>query len=528
MNLRDLFKNNGAWACMFLVCLLILLFSFVSVTSRARLNLLQAFSLIFISIIIVRFFLNKEQYSTKSWFQLVWPWLGVTIAIISWASMLGVFFIGDDFAHLAAAQNWSLQSLWEQVRYGQAETFLRPIGFASIFLDYSIWGSNPIGFHLTNLLIHFISVGGLFVLVRQLGGEKDIALATAGIFAAMPVQVETVAWMGARFDLLSVCFSVWSIVCYLWSRSKSNNAGYALGLVLYLLAILSKESGFVVPLLIAAIELLTFPTIKILRTIGFFAFGAAVFLYRILVLGGVGGYSSEGKVSALHITSSTFEGLLVRGPTQTLFGFNWSHPPDWLLIGLSSVLVALLIHLAFNSRRETARPSLVKLGLCWMFFAMLPAHFLLMVGPNMNGSRVLYMSSIGAAIILGQLLGSLVNGKTKTFAWISLIAVLNLGVIHNIQAWRFTGELSKDLLHQLVQIEPNPAPGTTFVISDTPTTVQGVFFFNVGLMGGVRIAYNREDISAFTAVEIERRSDRNPASEILLVWDDEKRRLLKR
>jgi hypothetical protein len=101
-------------------------------------------------------------------------WSGFVVGAFVWTRMLGFYFIGDDFPHLYNARFTGLESLWSQFRYGQAGTFLRPLGFASIFADHALLGNEPFGYHLTNLILHLASAAGLFVLSSQLGVSAQI------------------------------------------------------------------------------------------------------------------------------------------------------------------------------------------------------------------------------------------------------------------------------------------------------------------------------------------------------------------
>ena len=83
--------------------------------------------------------------------------------------------------------------------------FYRPITTTSFALDYSLWGTNPFGYHLTNLLLHILNVILIYFLINRLGG-RGLAFLAALFFAAHPIHTESVSWI--RIALISwSCYS---------------------------------------------------------------------------------------------------------------------------------------------------------------------------------------------------------------------------------------------------------------------------------------------------------------------------------
>ena len=75
-------------------------------------------------------------------------------------------------------------------------------------------------------------------------------------------------------------------------------------------------------------------------------------------------------------------------------------------------------------------------GMAWVVLSMLPAHFLLLIGPGLTNSRVLYLASVGAAVVLGQLCCAIQERHFRQMAVLALSLVFSLGVFHNVSAWR--------------------------------------------------------------------------------------------
>lgn len=119
---------------------------------------------------------------------------------------------------------------------------IRPLTGLSLWLDRVLWGDRPAGFHGTALLLH----GANVLLVRRLAGHfvgGPWALAAAAGFALHPLQVEAVAYVSGRADLLAAFFMLAGGCVFLGATRARPAVVCALGLA----ALLSKESGAVYP-----------------------------------------------------------------------------------------------------------------------------------------------------------------------------------------------------------------------------------------------------------------------------------------
>jgi len=513
------------------LCLIEIGLWFFARTPRGRLNVTQIVSVLFLAIVIFRFReirakRDQAPASPPGSESMLLPYLAILLGTLVWTTMLSAYFISDDFGLLYMARTPMLSLMWSVFRYGDGAVFYRPLTLMSFSWDHAIWGEWPVGYHVTNLLLHAASVAGLFVLLRQLGARWRVSAMAAGLFAAMPIQVESVAWMSGRFDVLSTTIILWTTVCYLWARAKNSVAGYFAALVLFVLSMCSKETGFVLPLLLIAIELAVFRARPPWKIVGFLAIGGVAFVYRLFALGGLGGYKSGGVSSALDLGPKTLEGLLIRAPAQMLFGLNWTEPVGILAITVASVIAAILMLLVLGARLGTEQHSIVQLALIWTFITMIPAHFLLMIGPGLSNSRVLCLPTVGIAMMLGQLLGSLSGRRFQTAVFAVFAVVLNLGVLHNLAAWRSTAALAEDTLQHVMRLEPSPPSHSQLVFSNLPDTVRGVFFFRVGLSESLKMAYGRDDISAIHDSDPATEVPGSPQVQVRFLWKGEPEELL--
>ena len=107
-----------------------------------------------------------------------------------------------------------------------------PLTFISLMLDTEIFGYNPRGFHISNLLIHILNSILLFILLWRITGSQWKSWLVASLFAVHPAHVESVAWISERKDVLSTFF--WLVVMLLYfNYAKSRKAKWYLLVVLF-------------------------------------------------------------------------------------------------------------------------------------------------------------------------------------------------------------------------------------------------------------------------------------------------------
>ena len=199
-------------------------------------------------------------------------WAGAVIialtACIAYFPFLSGGFIWDDDMYLTnnkfigAADG--LYKFWcstEPIDY-------YPVSNTTLWIEWRLWGMHPAGYHVTNLILHIIESLLILVILRKLAIPG--AFLTAVIFAVHPVNVESVAWIAQRKDMLATLFFLLSILCYLKCLISIHSddiqlrpthgvcgvlAGrwYWLSLLAFLIGMLSKGSVTMLPVLLLGI-----------------------------------------------------------------------------------------------------------------------------------------------------------------------------------------------------------------------------------------------------------------------------------
>ena len=114
-----------------------------------------------------------------------------------------------------------------------------PLVFTSFWIEHKLWGFHPTGYHVINMLLHILNTLLLFSLLKKV--LPKAALLAAIFFAVHPIQVETVAWITERKNLLSLAFFLLACLQYLKLLSSKQRRNYIYTLIFFVCALLSKS-----------------------------------------------------------------------------------------------------------------------------------------------------------------------------------------------------------------------------------------------------------------------------------------------
>ena len=194
-------------------------------------------------------------------------------AHVFWPGLSG-FFIFDDSVNLqglaSISDNPTLTQFFQYIGGGISSKLGRPVSLASFAMQHYLWPHQPGAFKYVNLMIHLLNGVLIFWLTyklltianREESRATFIAVAATLLWLVHPLQVSTVLYVVQRMAELSTLFILATLITYLYGRQlaleRSTVRGYlfmSAAMVIGMpLAILSKENGILLPLLLLVIE----------------------------------------------------------------------------------------------------------------------------------------------------------------------------------------------------------------------------------------------------------------------------------
>ena len=175
------------------------------------------------------------------------------LVVVSYFPAIRAGFVWDDkiVTTLTAIQDWGgIAELWfapgsAYLQGDVGEGHYWPLTYSTFWLEHKLWGLNPVGYHVVNILLHFANTALLWHLLRRLAAPG--AWLVAAVFAVHPLHVESVAWIIERKDVLSALFYLTAVLGWIRFVEEPRRERYILVLVLFVAGLLSKSIVVTLP-----------------------------------------------------------------------------------------------------------------------------------------------------------------------------------------------------------------------------------------------------------------------------------------
>jgi protein O-mannosyl-transferase len=129
-----------------------------------------------------------------------------------------------------------------------------PVTWLSLMLDYSIFGLNPFGYHLINLLFHVMNTLLLFLILHRMTKSLWQSAFVACLFAIHPLHVESVAWIAERKDVLSTFFWMLTMGAYSYYVEHPGFRRYFFVLLFFILGLMAKPMLVTLPFVLLLLD----------------------------------------------------------------------------------------------------------------------------------------------------------------------------------------------------------------------------------------------------------------------------------
>jgi hypothetical protein len=368
--------------------------------------------------------------------------------------------------------------------------FYRPLLNCSFSLDHAVWGLNPFGYQLTNALLLAVCGGAIWLMLRRMLGRATWIGPLTGllVFLLSPVHWEVLPVPARRAELLCVAFMAIALTVQLAPRALASRRPPVWPAVMTLLAIASKETAFVLPVLLGVAVLLHSERKSFRERLMHAATSAIppvvaaglMLLVRVLVLGGLGGHGSYSLKAVLFIWRAIRHLLLPQPMMQTRSAYGFLI----LLIAVLALAVGLTVARASaeTRRRVASYLRVAALAATWVvllaliyavgqldaWYSLIPlAGWALLAGALMEG-----------LLILGEDDDRIIRPVTVVSLVLLTVAVVwqcsYSPVFRGYDEWARGTTASQNYLEETHARIANAAPGTIVVSPHLPYSVKPI------------------------------------------------------
>ena len=320
-----------------------------------------------------------------------------------------------------------------------------PLTWVSHAVDHALWGLNPLGHHLTNIVLHAINASlVVFLVIRLLEAWKEravrngppsflnertilIAAGTTGLlFGLHPIHVESVAWVSERKDLLCALFFLFSIITYAKYAqgaddertqkrpvSRFFNKQYLFAVGLFVLALLSKPMAVTLPVVLLLLDWHPFNRIRSFKTFRTVCVEKLPFVILSLfssivtiLAQNAGGAIQSLRAVPLSARMPVAAESLVAYLGKMAVPFNlvpyYPYPKNVSLLSPESLLSIALIAGITAACLVMAKKQKLWL-LVWGYYVvtLIPVLGIIQVGAQSMADRYAYLPSLGPFFIIG-------------------------------------------------------------------------------------------------------------------------------
>jgi tetratricopeptide (TPR) repeat protein len=319
----------------------------------------------------------------------------------------------DDPLYVTENNNVQPGVNWDTVRWAfttyHASNW-HPVTWLSHALDCQLFALNPAGPHVENLLLHMTNVILLFwILLRATGLAARSAL-VAGLFAVHPLNVETVAWVSERKNLLSMLFFLLGLGAYEWYARRPSAFRYTTVAVLFAIGLMAKPQIIMMPFVLLLwdywplarnTEHVKLPAKSwaslVLEKLPLFAISGACALFTLAA-------HSRGAMKPLPFSYRVANALgcyvrylkLAFWPSR--LAVYYPHPLVSLRSASTLVALLLLAAITYTVAGERGRRYLV-VGWFWFLITLVPMSGIVQVGTQGMADRYAYLPLIGVFLM---------------------------------------------------------------------------------------------------------------------------------
>jgi len=369
--------------------------------------------------------LSSSSPSGRRW-QLIVVGVSIALTIFAYSNAVRGKFVYDDLTQivknpLIQHSQYFWQAMTSDVwafrgEVGEARSnYWRPLFVAWLALNYKLFGLEPAGWHVSSILAHLLATLLVYRVLIVLALQPSVCAMVTWIFAAHPVHVQSVSWISGVPDVLLSIFLLSSFLCYLALRKQRRWFYSISSLLLFALALFSKESAITFPVIIFFTDLVSGKGERLSKRALASAFSGAAPFFACAALFLLVRYLLIHIVRTLVPQAPGFGSVLLTVPSMLVFYlkqivFPFPLGPNYGLryvnstnIGLTNFLVpvVLIAALGYGMYKLIHRNKAYSIGSIWFLLPLLLVLDARIFLPEMLvQDRYLYLPMFGLLIII--------------------------------------------------------------------------------------------------------------------------------
>lgn len=288
----------------------------------------------------------------------------------------------------------------------------RPLRQAMFNVEYQLFGINPAGYHVVNVILHSLNAIALFILLRRLLTDSRLTFLLVILYAIHPVHTEVVANITGRTDILFSLFYLVGLTSFIQARDDQRKYVYLFASAMaYVLSLLSKEMAITFPLMVLMIDLyLKKGDWRAIQKTKWFHFSLITIsvLYGVVRTVAVGELGAGDYVDDSVWTTLASQAVIVFKYIKLFFiPYPLTARYDIVPVGNPASLYAIfavmlasvfVVFTVFSLKK--GRFSLFLLGCWWFAITLLPVSNIIPIRAAMMAERYLYLPLVGLFIIV--------------------------------------------------------------------------------------------------------------------------------
>jgi protein O-mannosyl-transferase len=376
-----------------------------------------------------------------------------------------------DNSHVMGGLHWSTVR-WAFTSFEEANW--HPLTWLSHALDCQLFGLNPAGHHYTNVLLHAANVLLLFWILWRSSGATGPSLIVAALFAVHPVNVESVAWVAERKNILSMLFFLLALWAYQRYVQKPGLWRYAAVAGAFACGLMAKPMVITLPFVLLLWDYwplrriadgnaataniprfsLTWLAVEKMPLLLLSAASAVVTVKAQKAGDAIGSIVQYPLWARLENSIVAYVRYMGKAVWPTRLTPIYPHPGTSLKIGeVAAAAVLLLAITALTVAAKRRRYLLV--GWLWFLGTLVPMIGLVQVGTQAMADRYAYLPLVGLFILVAWLLAELGEECHIPATWLAgagACCVLALALVAHRQIGYWGNNLA--LWSHAVQAEP--------------------------------------------------------------------------